>query len=71
MTTPIGERMTKVETQVTEISEKLDSIDASLKSLVSLKDKGAGAVWLVSLIGLSGVLAFGKSIWYWVTGQGA
>ena len=74
MRDPLAERMTKLETEfdirMTKSEETQARILTTLEELVTLKNKGAGALWLVSLIGLSALLAFGKSVWYWATGQG-
>lgn len=50
--TPIGERVARLELQM----EQLDEIKTKLDELLGLKDKGAGAVWVFSLIVGSGIL---------------
>lgn len=54
-----GDRMVRVEEQVNElkdkvakIDDKIDALDKKLDSLIDLRNKGAGMLWLISgLIG--------------------
>lgn len=58
-----GERITALETEVGYLRTDLADISTKLDSLISLRDKGAGAFWLgttlfgTSLIGLAAVIA--------------
>jgi len=51
-----GERIAVLETKYQAMEEKLDTVIEQLKSLLELKDKGMGALGLVSLILGSGVI---------------
>lgn len=57
--TPYGERIVRVEDKVSELDVKMERIEAKLDQLLTLKNKGAGAFWLVSLIFTSILFAYG------------
>ena len=62
------ERLATLETRVAHIDTKLDSIDRSLKDLVALKHKGAGALWLIGILGVSAIIAGAKAFYHWIAG---
>ena len=44
------ERLTRVEEQVNELRNKVDSLDAKMDELLALKYKGAGVFWLMTIL---------------------
>lgn len=66
---PIGERVAIVETKVSTMQVTLDSIEGKLDDLLKLKDKGMGALSLVSMVGLSGLLAIIAVVWQFLSGR--
>lgn len=51
-----GERIGRLDERVDELSTRMGRVEDKLDQLLSLKNKGAGAFWLVGLIISSGVL---------------
>jgi hypothetical protein len=50
------ERLARVEEQVNELRIKVDSLEAKIDELLSLRYKGAGAFWLASLLLGTGIV---------------
>lgn len=60
------ERITAVEVRLAILERKVDSMDAKLDTLIMLRNKGAGVVWLLSgLIGTGIVGAF-LELYHWL-----
>lgn len=55
-----GERIMALEVRVGQLERKLDEVNDKLDTLLALRNKGAGAFWLASII-------FGTSIMGGVT----
>lgn len=53
---PYGERIARMEERVDELSQRMERVESKLDQLLELKNKGAGAFWLVSLVVSSGVI---------------
>lgn len=51
-----GERIVKLEERVNELASRMGRVEEKLDQLLTLKDKGAGAFWLVGLIVSSGII---------------
>jgi chromosome segregation ATPase len=60
-----GERLARVEEQVNELRDKVDSMEAKLDDLLALRYKGAGAFWLAAaLLGTGIIGAIGQFLHY-------
>jgi hypothetical protein len=60
MTQSEGERIARVEAEVSEINRRLDSMESKLDDLLAIRYKGAGAFWLATTLvgtGIIGLLA--------------
>lgn len=53
-----GERIARVEERMDELDAKMGRIEDKLDDLLTLKHKGAGAFWLVSLIFGAAVMGY-------------
>jgi hypothetical protein len=62
------ERLATLETQMAHLTATVDGMDAKLTSLVTLKDKGAGAIWLAGLLWASGIIGGIGALWQWLRG---
>lgn len=65
-----GERIAILETRFTQIqvdqlstNAKLANIEIQLEQLLTLKDKGMGALWLASIIFGSGLIGLVYMVW--------
>lgn len=54
--TPYGERLVRVEEQVNELRDKVDSMEGKLDELLALRYKGAGAFWLAAALLGTGII---------------
>ncbi len=54
----LEEKLVGVEERMNEIDAKMDRIEHKLDDLLTLKHKGAGAFWLVSLIFGAAVMGY-------------
>lgn len=59
------ERITAVETRLSSVEERMERIENKLDELLELKNKSAGAFWLISLIVGSGVLGMVGTLFSW------
>lgn len=64
-----GERIARLEERVANLEETMDRVEVKLDKLLTLKDKGAGAFWLVSLIVSSGIITFIVEGVKWFSGR--
>jgi hypothetical protein len=62
------ERIAILETQVAHLVTTVDSMNDKLTDLVSLKNKGTGAAWLLGIIWASGVIGGLSALWQWFRG---
>jgi hypothetical protein len=60
-----GERIAKLEERVDELSTRLGRVENKLDQLLELKNKGAGAFWLVSLIFGTGIIGGFATLVHW------
>ncbi len=60
-----GERIAKLEERVDELSTRMGRVEEKLDQLLELKNKGAGAFWLVSLIIGSGLITAVVEAFHW------
>jgi chromosome segregation ATPase len=51
-----GERLARVEEQVNELRDKVDSMERKLDELLALRYKGAGAFWLAAALVGTGII---------------
>jgi hypothetical protein len=63
--TVYGERIAKLEERVDELSTRMARVEDKLDQLLELKNKGAGAFWLVSLIIGSGIITAVVEALHW------
>lgn len=64
-----GERIARLEEKVNELDSKMQRIEDKLDSLLELKNKGAGAFWLVSLVVGSGIIGILLESVRWLSGR--
>lgn len=64
-----GERIARLEERVSELDSRMERIEQKLDALLELKNKGAGAFWLMSLIVGSGVLGLVIEGVKWLSGR--
>lgn len=69
MASAYGERIARLEEKVSELDIKMERIENKLDELLELKNKGAGAFWLVSLIVGSGIITVLIEGVRWFTGR--
>jgi hypothetical protein len=62
------ERIAQLEIRVASLEDKVDEMNNKLDELLTLKNKGAGAFWLASLIVGTGVAGFFFQIITWLKG---
>lgn len=67
--TVYGERIARLEERVSELDTRMERIEKKLDELITLKNKGAGAFWLVSLIAGSGLIATIVEVARWLSGR--
>jgi hypothetical protein len=60
-----AERITAVETRLTALEKKAESMDSKLDELLALRYKGAGAFWLASALLGTGIVGFIQ----WIIGK--
>lgn len=53
---------------IADLAEAVKSIDGKLTELLELKHKGAGALWLIGLLGMSAIVAALTAVWHWFRG---
>ena len=58
-------RISALESLIKSYKEDMENIEAKLDQLLTLKNKGAGAFWLVTIIASSGVLGILGTIFDW------
>lgn len=63
--TAYGERIARLEERVTELGVRMDRIEGKLDELLALKNKGAGAFWLASIIFGAGMVGIVTSLLQW------
>lgn len=51
-----GERLVRVEEQVNDLRDKVDSMEGKLDELLALRYKGAGAFWLAAALLGTGII---------------
>lgn len=61
-------RLALVENKMEKLSKDLESIEKKIDALLELKNKGLGAVWLVTLIFGSSLVAGMASVMNWMRG---
>lgn len=64
-----GERIARLEERVNDLDTRMARIEDKLDELLALKNKGAGAFWLVSLIAGSGLIATVLELARWLSGR--
>ena len=60
-----GERIARLEERVEKLEEAMGRVEDKLDQLLTLKDKGAGAFWLVGIIAGSGVVTLLVNALHW------
>lgn len=61
-----AERLAVLETQMKDLKDRVESMDAKLDDLLTLRHKGVGAFWLASMLfgtGIAGAL-LGVISWF-------
>lgn len=69
MSSVYGERIARLEERVGELEKTMARVETKLDSLLDLKNKGAGAFWLVSIIFGSGVVVSIVEVIRWFSGK--
>jgi len=59
-----GERIARMEERVKELDERMARIEDKLDSLLTLKNKGAGAFWLASILFGTGVVGIAVKLFH-------
>jgi hypothetical protein len=60
-----GERIAAVEVRIKSLEDKVESMDAKLDELLTLKYKGQGAFWLATGLFGTGIAAFFLQVLAW------
>lgn len=64
-----GERLVRVEEQVNELRDKVDSLEKKIDELLILRYKGAGAFWLASALIGTGIIGAVTQLLHFITGR--
>lgn len=74
MTDSTAERLTKLEVEMAQVLKSQEEFKASIKSiedkldsLIALKQKGAGAFWLASILMGTGIWGFASTLWEFIS----
>ncbi|TXH13748.1 MAG: hypothetical protein E6R03_10775 [Hyphomicrobiaceae bacterium] len=60
------ERVAVLEAKVSTLEETIKGMDAKIDSLLAIKNKGAGAFWLASILFGTGIIGLATTILNWV-----
>lgn len=60
------ERIAVLETKVQSLETTITSLETKIDALLSIKNKGAGAFWLASLLFGTGIVGFFSMVVDWV-----
>lgn len=60
------ERIAILETKVVSLETTITSLETKIDALLSIKNKGAGAFWLASLLFGTGIVGFFSMVVDWV-----
>lgn len=64
-----GERISMIEVRVTQLEKKIDEVNKKLDELLALRNKGAGAFWLVSGLLGTGIIGFFSVVINYIRGS--
>lgn len=64
-----GERLARVEEQVNELRDKVDSMEGKIDELLALRYKGAGAFWLAAMLLGTGIVGAVSQLLHVLTGK--
>jgi hypothetical protein len=59
------ERITAVEVRLAVLERKVDNMDAKLDTLIMLRNKGAGVIWLLSGLLGTGIIGGFMQLYHW------
>ena len=65
MATEYGERIARLEAEVSGLKGELENMNKKLDELLALRYKGAGAFWLASALLGTGIVGFLAQAFHW------